>query len=348
MIQELTEEKGLDRDKVLEVICKGILSAYKKKFPTLGLEAEYNKKTNHVEIFVVKKVVSQVMVPTHEVTLKQAKILDPEAELDFKVRVLLEEKIGRVEISSAKGVIAGGIRALEEESVFKEFIGKQGSLFNGTINKKEGAGFSVKLGEHFAFMPNSNAGFGENLKIGYSVRALLKDVLEVSKSGYQLILDRSSADFLKKLMEAEIPEVFDGTVEIKAIERVAGYKSKIAVACSGREVDPVGTCVGVGGSRIKPILKELGGLEKIDLIPWREDAEEFVRESLSPAKVNKVRVDLAEGVATVWLDEEQRSVAIGRMGQNIALASRLTGLKINLFKTDDFERSEKNIDLDAI
>ncbi len=335
VIQELTEERGLDREKVLEVISKGILSAYKKKFPNLVLEAEYNKKTGSVEVFIVKKVVSEVVDPVKEITLKQAKLLDSEAELDFKVRVLFEEKIGRVEITSAKGVIAAGIRGLEEESIFKEYIDKLGSLISGTINKKEGAGYSVNLGEAFAFLPNSSAGGGDNVRVGFTIRALLREVLETSRGGYQLILDRSSADFLKKLMEAEIPEVFDGTVEIKAIERVAGYKSKVAVVCSGREVDPVGTCVGVGGSRIKPILKELGDFEKIDLINWRENPEEFVKESLSPAKINKVRIDSRQGIATVWLDEDQRSVAIGRMGQNIALASRLTGFKIDLFKSDD-------------
>jgi N utilization substance protein A len=151
---------------------------------------------------------------------------------------------------------------------------------------------------------------------------------------------------LKKLLEAEIPEVFDGTVEVKAIERAAGYKSKVAVVCTSREVDPVGTCVGVGGSRIKPILKELGGFEKIDLLLWSENAEEFVRESLSPAKINKVRVDFDSQTATVWLDEDQRSLAIGKMGQNIALASKITGLKINLFKPDDFESNEKDINPD--
>ena len=335
VIHELTEEKGLDREKVIEIICKGILSAFKKKFPHLGLEVDFNKKTSQVEVFVVKKVVETVSDQTHEILLKQAQTYDPDAQLDFKVRIPLDQKIGRIEINSAKGVIAGGIRALEEESIYNQYIGKQGALISGTINKKERAGFAINLGEHIAFMPNSCAGGTEDLRVGFTVRALLKEVLPSARGGYQLILDRSSAEFLKKLLETEVPEVFDGTVEVKKIERIPGYKSKVAVFCSKHEIDPVGTCVGVGGSRIKPILKELGGFEKIDLVAWSDNLSELVVESLKPAKISRVSVDQEAGVATVWVDEEQRSVAIGRMGQNIALASQLVGLKINLSRSDE-------------
>lgn len=346
VIQELTHEKGLDRDKVIDVICRGILGAYEKKFEDLEIAVDFNKKTNKVEVFAKKEVMSKVTDTDLEVTLKQARVIDANAEIGSIVKVPIPDSVGRVDIVAAKQVIASGIRALEEESVFKEFCDKQGTLITGTIHKRERAGFAINLGEVIGFMPNSCSIPEENLKIGFSVRAYLKEVLESSRGGYQLILDRASPEFLKKLLESEIPEVFEGVVEVKKIVRSAGYKSKVAVSCPGREVDPVGTCVGVGGSRIKPILRELGGFEKIDLITWSENLEELVRESLKPAQVDKVSIDAQNEAATVWLAEDQRSVAIGRMGQNIALASRLTGLQINLYKPEDFKNEKVDSDGD--
>ncbi len=333
VIQELTHDKGLDRDKVIQVICQGIAGAYKKRFPSLTIDVMFDSKTNKIEVFVLKTVVRKVSDPLVEISQKQAETIEKNAEIDAQIKVPLNENVGRIDIMAAKQVIADGIRGLEEESVFKQYRDKQGTLVTGTIHKRERAGYAVNFGEVIGFIPMSCMIPDENFKIGFTLRVLLKEVLEVSRSGYQLILDRASSDFLKKLLEAEIPEIFEKIVEIKGIERVPGYKSKIAVTCPGKEVDPVGTCVGVGGSRIKPILKELGGAEKIDLISWTENQEEFVRESLKPAQIDKVYVDYEDQSAVVWLAEDQRSIAIGRMGQNIALASNLTGLKINLHRS---------------
>ncbi len=335
VIQDLVQEKGLDRDKVIDVVCQGILGAYKKKFRGQQVEVDFDRKTNQMEVYIVKKVVDKVEDPAREISLRQAKLIDPESKIGFKVRVPFEGKIGRVEIVAAKNVIARGIKALEEEAVFREFKGKQGSLVSGIVHKKERRGFAVNLGDVVALIPNSCLIPGENVRVGFTIRALLKEVAETSRGGYQLILDRASPEFLKKLLEAEVPEVFEGIVEVKRIERVPGYKSKVVVDCPGREVDPVGTCVGVGGSRIKPILRELGGVEKIDLIAWTENLEELVKESLKPAQVDKVEISVEGDVATVWLAEDQRSAAIGRMGQNIALASKISGVQINLYRPDD-------------
>lgn len=338
VIQELTHEKGLDRDKVIDVICQGISGAYQKKFPDSGIVVEFNKRTNEVEVFSLKEVVSKVEDAEFEISLRQAHVIDASAELGQEIKVPMPDSVGRIDIMAAKQVIASGIRALEEESVYKEFCDKQGTLINGTVHKRERAGFAINLGEVIGFMPNSCSIPDENLKVGFSVRVYLKEVLESARGGYQLILDRASPDFLKKLLESEIPEVFERVVEVKRIVRIAGYKSKVAVSCPGREVDPVGTCVGVGGSRIKPILRELGGVEKIDLITWSENPEDLVRESLKPAQVDKVLIDEQSETATVWLAEDQRSVAIGRMGQNIALASKLSGYQISLYKPEDFKK----------
>lgn len=168
------------------------------------------------------------------------------------------------------------------------------------------------------------------------MRALLKEVLEVPRNENQLILDRASEDFLRSLFELEVPEVFEHLVDIKRIVRTAGYKSKVAVVSNDPNIDPVGTCVGVGGVRIKPILKELGN-EKIDIIAWTESLETFVRDALKPAEINRVEISDDNTNAKVWLDDDQRSLAIGKMGQNIALASRLTGVNIELVQADTKE-----------
>ena len=178
--------------------------------------------------------------------------------------------------------------------------------------------------------------------MGFSVRALLKEVLPEPRGDNQLILDRSSEVFLQRLFELEVPEVFDRIVEIKKVVRTAGYKSKVVVVSGDRHIDPVGTCVGVGGSRIKPILKELSG-EKIDVIAWSDSPEEMVRNALKPAKVDRVLIDDESGEATVWVAEDQRSLAIGRMGQNITLASRLVGCNINLARDESSQGEQPDI-----
>ena len=183
------------------------------------------------------------------------------------------------------------------------------------------------MGDVTALLPNENLVPDEGLRAGVPVRALLKEVLPQSRGDYQLILDRASAEFVERLLEIEIPEIFEGVVEIKRIVRSAGYKTKVIVSSNSADIDPVGTCVGVGGSRIKPILRELGR-EKIDLIESVPSIEDLVKDSLKPADIDKVSVD--GGVATVWLAQDQRSLAIGRLGQNISLASKLVGVDIQL------------------
>jgi N utilization substance protein A len=195
----------------------------------------------------------------------------------------------------------------------------------------------VKLGENLALLPNSLKVPSDNCVVGYSIRALLKNVFLEPKNEYQLILDRASEDFLRALFELEIPEVFEKLVEIKKVARIAGYKSKIAVVSNDSNVDPVGTCVGVGGARIKPILKELGG-EKIDVIEWSDELAVFVKASLKPAEVK--RVELANGQAYVFVDSDQRSLAIGKMGNNISLATQLTGVSINLVQQEQKAESD--------
>lgn len=339
VIESLIEERNLDREKVVEVVRSGIATAYQRKYPDYDFQVKYNTHAGEMEVSIEKEVVSTVVDKETEMTLRKARLTNPKAEIGDLIFEPFEGHIGRIEMVAAKQAIATGIRALEQEVVYQEFKEKEGEIVNGRVHKREHAGFVVKMGETMAFLPNSCSIPGEQLRVGYPVRALLKEVLPASRGDHQLILDRASSDYVKKLLELEIPEVFEGVVEIKDIVRIAGYKSKVVVSSNSKEIDPVGTCVGVGGVRIRPILKELGQ-EKIDLIEWTDDLERLVATALKPAEIDKVLVNEEEKAATVWLAQDQRSFAIGKQGQNIALVSRLTGLHVQLqeeAKVEDIE-----------
>lgn len=328
VIDSLIEERGLDREQISSIVCQGILSAYEKKYEDLDFVISLNKKIGELEVCVVKMVVSTVEDEDTQISVRKAKSIKPLAQLDDFIEVPFERSIGRIEILAAKNMIANSIRELEQFAICDQFKDKKGSIITGIAHKKEYAGLVVKIGDVMAFLPMDKSTSSEQYKIGFQIKALLKEVLPVARGGYQLILDRNSAEFVKKLIELEIPEVYEGSVEVKKIVRIAGYKTKAVVSSSSKEIDPVGTCVGVGGSRIKPILRELGQ-EKIDLIEWVDDFEKLVAQSLKPAEIDSVQIT-EDGRAVVWLDQDQRSIAIGKMGQNISLAAKLVGMEIQL------------------
>lgn len=330
VIEELVEERGLDRAVISDIIAEGMLAAYQKRYPTLSLRAEYDKKSDQILIEVEKEIVSTVADEDTQISLKKARFIDKDLDVEQKIWVPFDGKIGRIEILRAKQIIASKIRKVEATAIYNEFKPKEGTIVNGMIHKSERGGLVVKMGDNLAFLPTSLSIPGDKIIIGFPIRALLKEVLLEPRNENQLILDRASDEFLQRLFELEIPEIFEKLVEIKKVVRIAGYKSKIAVVSHDSNIDPVGTCVGVGGSRIKPILKELG-TEKIDIIVWSENREALVKDALKPAEVN--RVEVMGDIAQVWLDEDQRSLAIGKMGQNIALASRMTGLNIQLMQS---------------
>ena len=333
VIEELVEERGLDRATLETIVCDGMLAAYQKKFPDLAFKAEVSPETGDLVVFVQKTIVSSVEDEYSQITLKKARNIDKDAALDGTIWVLFDGKIGRIEVLRARQIIAGNIRRVEATAVYNEFKDKQGEIVIGVIHKCERNGISVKLGDTIAFLPHTLSVPGDKCIVGYTTRALLKEVLQEPRNDNQLILDRSSPEFLQQLFELEIPEVFEKLVEIKKIVRTPGYKSKVAVCSHDRNIDPVGTCVGVGGGRIKPILKELGS-EKIDIFAWSESLELLIKNALKPAKIDRVELSNDNKTAYVTLDEDQRSLAIGKGGQNIALASRLTGVSIQLVKRE--------------
>ena len=319
-----------------------MLSAYAKRYPDLELRVVVDEATSVPLVEIKKKVVSSVENEDLEVSLRKAKGIFVNVEKDDDVWLPFEESIGRIEILRAKQFIATRIREIEAEAVYNEFKEKEGTLLQGTIHKCERAGVSIKIQEYLAFLPKSLSVPGEKCLVGFPIKALLKEVLLQPRNENQLILDRVSDEFLKQLFEAEVPEVFEKLVEIKKIVRIPGYKSKLAVVSNDSNIDPVGTCVGVGGVRIKPILKELG-TEKIDIIAWTSSQESFVKDALKPADINRVEIADDEKSAKIWLDEDQRSLAIGRMGQNISLASRLTGLNIELVAIETKEDLDQKL-----
>lgn len=334
VIAELTEERGLDKTALATIIAEGILAAYQKKYPDLILDAVYDQKADEIQVKIQKEVVSAVKDEDQQISLRKARFIDSKAKAGDQIWLPFEGAIGRIEILRARQLIASKIRKMEADAVYREFKDKEGAIVYGVIHKCERGGTVVKLRDNLAFLPKSLSIPDDRCVVGFSIRALLKEVLPEPRNENQLILDRASDLFLARLFELEIPEIFERLVEIKKIARIPGYKSKVAVLSHDKNIDPVGTCVGVGGVRIKPILKELGG-EKIDVIPWGESLEELVINALKPARVN--RVELVGQTANVWLDEDQRSLAIGKMGQNIALASRITGLEIRLVQTEPKE-----------
>ena len=328
VIDGLVEERGLDRDLVSSIVCDGIMSAYAKKYPDLDFIVSFNKKTGLLEVFTEKEVMQTVTDEDYEISQRKARLLNTKVELGDMIKVPFDGSIGRIEILAAKQLIATKIRDLELLAIYNEFKDRKNTIVIGTVHKRERNGWVIKIGEVLGLLPKENVVDAESVKVGHQIKMLLQDVLSaVRGDSYQLIFDRASAEFVQKLLELEIPEIFEGMVEIKNIVRIAGYKTKAVVASNSKEIDPVGTCVGVGGSRIKPILRELGQ-EKVDLIEWTDIIEDFVRDSLKPAEVDKVLIE--NNKATVLLAEDQRSYAIGKMGQNILLASKLTGMEIQL------------------
>lgn len=327
VIEELVEERSIEYGVISDIICEGLLAAYKKKYPEARLSVAIDTKTDEVEVRAEKTVINSPQDEIMEISLRKARTFKPDAVLGDVVSVPFEGPIGRIEILKAKQVIAQRIRSIEAAAVYREFKPKEGSLVVGTVHKTERNGVTVKIGDTLAFLPKSLMIPEDKCAVGYTIRALLREVLAEPRNDNQLILDRNSPSFLLRLFELEIPEIYEKLVEIKKMARIAGYKSKILVISHDKNIDPVGTCIGFGGARIKPILRELG-VEKVDVIGEKDSIEDFVVDALKPAEVKRV---IVEGrVARVWVDPEQRSLAIGKLGQNIRLASELTGLEIHL------------------
>jgi transcription termination/antitermination protein NusA len=332
MIELLGKEKGIEKQVIVEAVVQGMLVAARKVYGTYReIEASYNDDTGEVELFQFNEVVPEEDFEDEEIeiTLKDAKKLDPEAQLHDHIGIKLDTTdLGRIAAQTAKQIIMQKVRDAEREIIFNEFEARKGEVASGIIRRIERGHIVVDLGRTEAVIPPREQIPGESFKPGDRIQGHLLDVRQTTK-GPQIIMSRACSDYLVKLFEAEVPEIYDGIVQIMAAAREPGQRAKIAVYTKDSAVDPVGACVGMKGSRVQTIVQELKG-EKIDIIEWDEDITRFACNALAPAEISRVFLDESQREMEIVVTDSQLSLAIGKKGQNVRLASKLTGWKIDI------------------
>ncbi|MEO5721924.1 MAG: transcription termination factor NusA [Chthoniobacterales bacterium] len=332
MLDYLERERGIKRDILLEAVSNALLSASKKSVSaSRDLRIDIDPKTGVIRALAQLIVVETVTTPADEISLNKARAIRPEAQLGEEVEVEVTPKnFGRIAAQTAKQAMMQRIRQVEKEMIYEEFKDRAGEIVSGTVRRFDRSDVILDLGKFEAIMPQRERVVVEDYNVGDRLRAYVVAV-ENGIRGPEIIISRSHPNFVRRLFELEVSEIADGTVEIRGIAREAGYRTKIAVFSDNPKVDPVGACVGMRGSRVKNIVRELNN-EKVDIIRWSSDPKEFVLEALKPAKVKNLVFDLEKKSATISVDEDQLSLAIGKKGQNARLTSRLTGWEINIEK----------------
>lgn len=329
-LNELEKERGISKEILFEAIEAAIVSAYKRNYGnTLNVRVDLNERTGEIRVFARKDVVDEVLDEPNEISLEDAKAIDPNYELDDIVEIEVTPRdFGRIAAQTAKQVVIQRIREAERALIYEEFSNREGDILTGIVQRHEYRSVMVDLGKIEAIMPPSEQAPRENYTPGTRLKVYVTEVRQTTK-GPQVYVSRTHAGLLGRLFELEVPEIHDGIVEIKAISREAGNRSKIAVASNDRNVDPVGACVGPRGMRVQSVVQELRG-EKIDIIAWDPMPDRFIANALSPAKVVRVVIDSQEKSARAVVPDNQLSLAIGKEGQNARLAARLTGWKIDI------------------
>jgi N utilization substance protein A len=332
VIEQVGKDKGIDKQVVVEAITQGMLVAARKKYGTYReIEASYNDATGEVELFEFKEVVPREKFIDEEVEipLDEALKLDPQAQLDDSIGIKLETgELGRIAAQTAKQIILQKVRDAEREIIFNEFEERKGEIASGIARRVEKGAIVVDLGRTEAFIPPREQIPGEQYKPGDRLQGYLLEVRQ-SLRGPQIIMSRASEQYLIKLFEMEVPEIYDGVIEIMAAAREPGQRAKIAVRSKDPSIDPVGACVGMKGSRVQNIVQELRG-EKIDIVPWDEDITRFACNALAPAEISRVFVDEGNREMEIVVPDSQLSLAIGRKGQNVRLAAKLTTWKLDI------------------
>lgn len=360
-IMQIAEEKGIAKSVIIETIEAALAAAYKKDYGKRGqrIRAEFNEVGGNTKFFLVKDVVDETLRefvdgdeeeeiemvaeeidgeeklsrynPERDITLEDAKKIKKGVKVGDIVEIELESQheYGRVAAQTAKQVIIQRIREAERDLMFSEYKEKEGEVVSGTVQRIEGRNAFIDLGKSVGVLFAQEQVQGENLRIGQRIKVYLYKV-ESDPKGPGITLSRSHPEMVRKLFELEVPEIFAGTVAIKSIAREAGSRTKIAVSTDEDGIDPIGSCVGQKGTRVQAVIEELGG-EKIDIIEWSEKPEKYIAASISPAKVLKVEINEDKKEAKVTVPEDQLSLAIGKRGQNVRLAAKLTGWKIDVF-----------------
>jgi N utilization substance protein A len=330
-IDQVAKEKGIARETLVEALEAALVSAARKKYGSkVELEAQFSEETGEVEIFLFKDVVEKVQDAMTEIDLESArKELDPEAEIGDQLGVKMDaETFGRIAAQTAKQVIIQKVKDAERENIYAEYKDRKGDIVTGIVQRFEKRNIIVNLGRAEAIFPYSEQIPKETYRQGDRIRAIITDVRRTLKDP-QIILSRTNPMFLVKLFEQEVPEIAEGIVRIICAAREPGQRAKIGVRSSDADVDPVGACVGMKGSRVQAVVQELRG-EKIDIIPWSDDPAHFVCNALQPAQISKVIIDQDTNTMEVIVADDQLSLAIGKKGQNVRLAAKLTGWKIDV------------------
>jgi N utilization substance protein A len=339
-IEILSKEKGIDPQIVLDAVKDAMLIAARKHFRTVeNYEADFEDKNGGMRLFSVKTVADPVTDPALEMSPAEARRIDPSAEIGSTIRVQKPtDALGRISAQTAKQVIFQKVREAERETIYREYADRVGELVNTTIKRVEGLDLVVDLGKTEARLPKREQSRLESYSVGDRVRCVIR-IVDKSSKGPGVVVSRADSELVKRLFEQEVPEIYDGTVTIRGCAREAGERTKIAVSSRDRDVDSVGACVGMKGMRVQSIIRELRG-EKIDIIEFSDDPVTFATHALSPAKISRVTIlDPAEHHMEVIVDDSQLSLAIGKKGQNVRLAAKLLGWKVDI-KSEEEKRQE--------
>ncbi len=330
LIEQMGKDRGIDKQIITEALEAAMLTAARKKLGQhVDIEVHYNDEVGEIEVFQFKTVVDKVVDPEVQISREEAKTLDEEAELGDSLGMKIETaSFGRIAVQMAKQIIIQRVKDAERDNIYDEYKDRKGELVNGFVQRFEGGSIIVNLGRAEGVLPPTEQIHRETYKRGERIRSYIVDVKKNSK-GSQILLSRTHPSFLKALFEVEVPEISEGLIDIINVVREPGKRGKISVKAKDKDIDPVGACVGMRGSRVQSVVQELRG-EKIDIIPYTEDAAKYVSSALSPAKVSRVFVDEENRTMTVIVPDDQLSLAIGKNGQNVRLAVKLTGWKIDM------------------
>jgi N utilization substance protein A len=347
-IEILSKEKGIDPQIVIDAVKDAMLVAARKHYRTEeNLVADLDQKTGGIQIYAVKQVVETVEDPVNQLTLEEARKLDASAEIGSEVRIAKPTgTLGRISAQTAKQVILQKVREAERETVFQEYVGRIGELITCTVKRVEGLDLVVDIGKTEARLPKKEQSRLESFSVGDRIRCVIKSVDKTGKTP-GVVVSRAAPELVMRLFEQEVPEIYDGTVTIQGCAREAGERTKIAVYSRDRDVDSVGACVGMKGMRVQSIIRELRG-EKIDIIEYSDDPVVFATHALSPAKISSVTIlDAQEKHMEVIVDDTQLSLAIGKKGQNVRLAAKLLGWRIDI-KSEEEKRQEVESQMAAL
>ncbi|GAB6176442.1 transcription termination factor NusA [Desulfobaculum senezii] len=330
-IEQISKDKGIDRDLLVDTLEEAVRSSVVRKYgDDIDIEVSLNEETGEIEVYQFKAVVAEVNDPATEITIEDAQEHDPGAQVDDELGFRLNvEDLGRIAAQSAKQVIIQRMRDAEQEIIYEEYKDRVGEIISGIIQRRDKAGWIINLGRTEALLPKDQQIPRERYKRGDRVQCYLTEVRREGR-GPQVIVSRSCPEYMSALFKREVPEVADGTVRILGVARDPGSRAKVAVQSSDRDVDPVGACVGIRGSRIQNIVQELRG-ERIDIVVWSPDVATYAVNALSPAVISRITVDEEENMLEVVVPDDQLTLAIGRKGQNVKLAARLLGWKIDIF-----------------